>query len=92
MGKKMTKNYKKWPYFANKLPKLPTILTSDVFLLISKFLEKFAKNWPIFFKKKAFFYRFFKKFTYPNFAVNLYLVSGKWSDWSKNWYTCSLGY
>ena len=24
---------------------------------------------------------------YPNFAVNFYLVSGKWSDWSKNWYT-----
>ena len=52
--------------------------------------KSLVKYWVLFAPKSTFFLTDFPKKWYPNFAVKLDLVSGKWSDWPKNWYTWSL--
>ena len=72
IGQNGPKNDQKWPYFAKKCPKWPTILTYNVFrwfLLIYKFFENFDQNCPIFWRKTAFFSLIWKKKWYPNFGL-----------------------
>ena len=64
----------------------------QVFFIDFQFFLKICQKLADFLQKNGFFYRFLKNVTYPIFAVNVYLVFGKWSDWSKNWYKCSFGY
>ena len=54
--------------------------------IFNKIAKKLADFWP----KNVIFFADSAKNVYPNFAVKLELVSGKWCDWPKNWYTYSL--
>ena len=60
--------------------------------MIGSLKNSMVKYWVLFSRIGKMFLLIFWKNAYPNFAVNLELVSGKWPDCPKNWYNCSLWY
>ena len=88
-GPKMTKNGHKMPKNGSNDLEFCHNMYLDGFYWFPKFW-KFSPKIARFLGKKPVFFRDSAKIK-KNLRGKIYLLLGKWSNWPKNWYKCTLG-